>query len=455
MNKNQTINKRKFYQDLIHIALPVTIQSLFTSSLSVVDQIMIGQLGSVSIAGIGLGGKFAGIFIIITAAISGAAGILISQYYGKKDKKGIQDSFISNFYIAMLIAILFTILSSVIPNNIMSLYSNDQETISAAARYLSIVGIGFIPIGITIMLSTLLRSTGYAKFPMYASVASVLLDAFLNYVMIFGKLGFPKLGLDGAAWSTTIARTLEMVYIVLLYIKVNKRQGISISFKINTSHKFKVQLFHILYPLFLGEFFWGFGENVYASIYGKIGTDPCAAMTLTYPIQSMLVGLFTGLSAASGIMIGKRLGKGSFDKAYEEAKLFLRYAFIGTISLGALLVAGAKYYVMIYNVNTQVKTTTIYILYVFAIFLSVKVQNMILGGGIIKSGGDTRITFKIDMLGTWGFGVPLGLISAHVLQLPIYYVYFILSLEECVRLALCCMVFKKKKWMNNVTQVDV
>lgn len=447
------IRKKKFHKDLIHIALPVTFQSLFRSSLSVLDQIMIGQLGSVSIAGIGLGGKFAGIFIVLITSISTAASILISQYYGKKDNKGMQDSFMSNFYLAMVVAILFTALSFAASNQIMSLYSNEIDTIHAAARYLFIISIGFIPMTITLMFSTLLRNTGYAKFPMYASVASVLLDVVLNYVMIFGKFGCPRMGLDGASLSTTIARTLEMLYIVFLFIKVKNKQELSITVRVKTSKAFKNQLINILYPLLIGEFFWVLGENMYAIIYGRIGTDACAAMTLTYPIQSLLIGGFTGLSAASGIMIGKRLGRDSFEKAYEEAKLFLRYAFIGTISFGIILALSAKYYVMIYKVNDSVRLTTVYLLFVLAIFLSVKVQNMILTGGIMRSGGKTKITLIIDLIGTWGFGVPLGMIAAYVFKLPIYYVYFILSLEECVRLVLGYIVFRKKQWMHNVTQL--
>ena len=150
-------NKDKFYKDILSIAVPITVQSFFQSSVSVIDQIMVGQLGSVSIAGAGLGGKFSSLFSVTISAIATGAGILISQYYGSKNKKGINDSFICNMYFSLIISVFFTVISFVFPIKLMSIYSTDLDTINASASYLKIVSIGFIPMTLTLIISTFLR----------------------------------------------------------------------------------------------------------------------------------------------------------------------------------------------------------------------------------------------------------------------------------------------------------
>lgn len=212
-------DKREFYKEIRHIAVPITLQSLFQSSVSVIDQIMVGQLGSVSIAGAGIGGKFSSLLIVTVTGIATGSGILISQYYGSKNEKGVNDSFIINLIFALLVGGLFSIFSILFSKQIMSIYSTDSSTINYAASYLKIVSFGFIPMTLTIIISSLLRCIGYASYPMIASIISVVLNTVLNYILIFGKLGFPALGLDGAAYATDIARIVEFIMIITFLIK--------------------------------------------------------------------------------------------------------------------------------------------------------------------------------------------------------------------------------------------
>ena len=210
------------------------------------------------------------------------------------------------------------------------------------------------------------------------------------------------------------------------------------------------QYFAMLIPILLTEFFWSLGENVYASIYGHIGKDACAAMTLTNPIQGLLIGALSGLAQAAGILVGKSLGKKDYKEAYRNAGKLVLYGFVGAISLSVLLVLLKGFYVEIYQVEDVVKKTAEQILLAFALISPVKVLNMILGGGIIRSGGKTKIVMWIDMFGTWGIGVPLGLLAAFVWNLPISLVYFVLSLEEVVRLMISLVIYRKKIWMNSL-----
>ncbi len=211
-----------------------------------------------------------------------------------------------------------------------------------------------------------------------------------------------------------------------------------------------MQYLGILAPILVCEFMWSLGENVYAAIYGNIGTDACAAMTMTGPIQGLMIGALSGLAQAAGILIGKSLGNEEYDKAYKDSKRLMWYGLAGSLVLSVALVLLGKFYVRIYNVEPQVRTMAYQLLVVFAIVSPVKVQNMILGGGIIRSGGKTQYVMWVDLIGTWIFGVPLGLLSAFVFDLPITYVYFILSMEEVVRLLISVVIFRKKRWMRTL-----
>ena len=206
----------------------------------------------------------------------------------------------------------------------------------------------------------------------------------------------------------------------------------------------------VLLPLFVCEASWSLGENVYAAIYGRMGTEQSAAMTLTAPIQGLVIGALCGLSQAAGVIVGKRLGGEDYDEAYHAAKRLMVYGAVGAAVLCTVVLLTSGAYVEIYRVSPTVKLMTRQILSVYAMAAPFKVLNMILGGGILRSGGRTAYVMGIDMLGTWAFGVPLGLLGAFVWRLPIAYVYLLLSLEECVRFAISMAVFRRKRWMRRL-----
>ena len=206
----------------------------------------------------------------------------------------------------------------------------------------------------------------------------------------------------------------------------------------------------VLQPLFVCEASWSLGENVYAAIYGRMGTEQSAAMTLTAPIQGLAIGALCGLSQAAGVIVGKRLGGEDYDGAYRAAKRLMVYGAVGASVLCAVVLLTSGAYVEIYQVSRTVKRLTRQILFVYALAAPFKVLNMILGGGILRSGGRTAYVMGIDMLGTWGFGVPLGLLGAFVWRLPVASVYLLLSLEECIRFAISMAVFRRKRWMRRL-----
>lgn len=441
--------KNNFFMSVCKIAVPVTLQSILQSSFSVVDQIMIGQLGSTSVAGVGLAGKFTSVFSVLVSAIAAVAGIMIAQYIGQKNKKEMFRSFCVNLLVAVGIAVIFTILSLMFPIGIMSIYTEDSGTCRIAANYLTITAFTYLPIAGASLIASFFRCVEKAALPLYASIAAAVLNTGLNYILIFGKLGIAPMGANGAAIATTASQAVNFAVMLIFFILYCSKQKTTIKYELG---KFNwKQYAAILLPMLTCEFMWSLGENIYAGIYGHLGTQACAAMTLINPIQSLMIGALCGLSQAAGVIIGKLLGEQKFDKAYLASKKLMLYGLCGSAMLSVVLIVTKKFYVDIYQVEDYVKLLTVQILTAYSIVAPFKVLNMILGGGILRSGGKTNYILWIDLFGTWVLGVPLGLLSAFVWKLTIPYVYFILSLEECARFGISLFVFMRKGWMKHLS----
>ena len=441
----------EFLKNVCNLAIPVALQSMLQSSFSLVDQIMIGQLGSTSIAGVGFAGKFSSIFSVVVSAIGAVAGIMISQYMGQKNGKEVRRSFFLNLLMGLGLAMLFTVMCSVFPEPIMGMYTKDSATRLAAANYLAIISGTFLPVAGATMLSTLFRCMEKASLPLYASIVAAVVNTGLNYVLIFGKFGFPAMGAKGVAVATVVAQLVNFLIMFVLYFQCKK------PFTGRDKNVSQVAGFQwgqyagILLPLLVCEFMWSLGENIYAAIYGHMGTDASAAMTLINPIQGLMIGALCGLAQAASVIIGKKLGVGEYEEAYQASKKLLYYGFIGSAILSVIILVVSPFYVHIFQVEEHVKTITKQILLAYALVAPFKVENMILGGGILRSGGKTNYVMAIDLIGTWVFGVPLGLLAAFVLKLSIPYVYFILSLEECIRFLISFVVLRRRKWMVTLT----
>ena len=444
------MRQERFFRTVCRLAIPVGLQSLLQASFGVIDQIMIGQLGSVDVAAVGLAGKFTGIFTVMVSAVSTVAGIMISQYIGQKNRDEVRSSLTVNMLAAVGLAVLFTVMCIMFPTQIIGLYTQDKATITAAVGYMTIVAGTFLPAAMANLLSTLLRCMEKASLPLYASFTAAILNTFFNYLLIFGKCGLPAMGVTGAAIATVIAQAVNFLLILLLYWKYKNYLEMSSETERSEMRFNWPQYVSMLLPILICEFMWSLGENVYAAIYGHLGTNATAAMTLLNPIQSLVIGALSGLSQAAGVIMGKLLGRGDRHEAYSASKKLILYGFVGSLFLSIIVILVRPLYVSIYQVEKEVMLLTGQIMIAYALVAPFKVQNMIVGGGIIRSGGKTTYVMVIDLIGTWIFGVPLGLMSAFVFHLTIPYVYFILSLEECIRFGISLIVLRRKNWMNSL-----
>lgn len=435
------INKNSFNYILFSTMLPITMQSILSSSFSVIDQVMIGSLGSTSIAAVGLVGKFSSFFSVILASIVAVLSIMLSQYEGADNRSGERRVLKFTTIISLLLSLVFIIPSLFAPRFIMKLYIDDVEVIKEAIVYLRIISLGFIPTSISLIYSTVLRCHNKASKPLYATFFSAIINSVLNYVFIYTL----SLGVMGAALATLISQVFTLVAVFIMGFGIIKKEE-----EKKETPDFLSSFIKILIPIVVCEFFWGLGENVYASVYGHLGRSSAAAMSLTNPIQSLFIGALTGLSQASGILIGKELGKKDYESAYKHSKSIIRYGLFFSIILSAVVILIRSTYLKIYNVEEDVVRLTYDVLFVYALYAPIKVENMIIGGGIVRSGGRTDLVMYVDLIGTWVFGVPLALLSSRVLKLSLPFVYAFLTFEECIRLFIVSKVFVSKKWMESL-----
>ena len=440
-----------FMKSLCKIAVPVTLQSMLQASFSIVDQIMIGQLGETNISAVGLESNFSLIFSVVIGAVGAVAGILIAQFMGAEDKKEAWCSFDVSLICGIMISALFLLAAGAFPLQILGLYTEDMNIINTGAVYFRIVAFSYIPMAVSNILSAWLRCREYATIPFLASFGAVAVNTGLNYLLIFGKFGFPRMEIKGAAIATLVSQLFNLVFIVIGFVVCNRRDGdkpvLSLRFKKITIRDYLVMIM----PILVSEFLWSLGQNVESAVYGHLGTSNLAAYTLTGPIQGLIVGALSGLSAAAGVMIGKRLGRKEYDEAYAESKKIMYAGLAGSVVVASLLILLAGVYTGLYRVDNSVKELGKILLIVFALYAPVKVENMILSGGIIRSGGNTKIIMVIDIVGTWCIGIPLCLLAAYVFRWGIVGVYALLTTEEIFRLAVALVIFRKRKWMISLS----
>lgn len=434
-----------FFKESMKIAVPVALQAMLQSSFSMIDQLMVGQLGKTSIAAVEVGGKPGFVFTFVSGAVATVTGIMVSQYMGKEDDEKIDVSMSVNMCVMFVIAMMTMLSCMFFPQNLAGIFTKDSAVIGTASVYIRTISLVYPLSGIASILAVQIRCNNHSEYPLYISAAAAIINTALNYLLIFGHLGLPQMGVTGAAIASLISQIVNLVLMIYFYNRICKFR---FSLKMNT---LEIRQYAVmLIPIVLNEFMWTLGQNVNTYIYGHMGTDELAGMSLTGPVQGLFIGALSGISQAAGILIGKRLGEQEYEKAYTESKKLCIYGFLGSGVLSLILVMVCSLYTSLYKVEPDVRVIGTHLLIAFAILAPIKVQNMILGGGIIRSGGKTKYIMIVDILGTWLVGVPLGLYAGVVLKLPIVWTYFILSQEELVRLVITLFMFRGRKWMNTI-----
>lgn len=444
---------KRFMKTLLAIAVPISFQTLVQSSLSMIDQMMIGQFGESAIAGVGLGGTISFILMIALGGVVTGGSIFMSQFWGAKNYAQMKKTMATTLRLGVSIAIFISLLAGFFPKTALGIFTNDSKVIELGSGYLQIVALSYTPMFLIMNFSSLLRNTGLVKIPMVTGIISVFINTGLNFILIFGMLGMPKLGITGAAIATVVSRVFEALLLMFICYQKDHDAFPGLKDLLHFDLEFSKLFLITVYPVLLNEFFWVLGDSMYSVIYGHMGTSEMAAMTMTFPIQGLFIGLFTGISGAAGIMLGNELGSGANEQAVQYAKRFVWITCSGAILVSVLIGLLAKWYVLAYHVSPEVSQLSMELLYVFAAVIWVKVTNMVVGNGILRSGGQTKFTFIVDMIGLWGIGVPLGFFAAFYLDLSVTWVYLLIAVEEFVRLALCLWRMNSRKWLQNLNEI--
>lgn len=442
--------KKDFYRNVYKIAIPVTLQSLIMALLTLTDQLMVGQLGDVAIASVGMSSKIYGIISVVLAGLAMGVSIYAAQFWGKQDRKSISGLLGIGLFTGFGLSFVFSLFVFLMPQLCLKLFTTDVRIIEDGFIFLQITALTYVPMMLTMMYSAILRSTQHVKLPMFVSLFTVGLNILLNYLLIFGNFGFPEWGLKGAAVATLIARVVECLLIIGAVYKFKLPGGADLKDLFSASKPLISKFFKTTYPIILTELIWVLGETVYAIIYSRMGTSEMTAMTITFPLQGICIGLLAGLSSAGGVMVGNKLGAGEEETALQYAKKFILLGITVSLVIGALIVLISPLYVSAFNVSDETHQLGIYLVWVFAAFLWVKVGNMIMAGGILNSGGDSKFVFVMESTATWLIGVPSGLLLSFVFKQPIFIVYLVLSMEEVVRFLIGMGRIRSRKWIKNL-----
>lgn len=440
-----------FTKTLIKIALPLTGQYAINSSLTLVDMLMIGQLGETAVASVGLSNQFYFLLYCLFFGIGSGASIFTAQFWGKKDIKSIHKVLGICLSGSLISSGILTLLAFFLPQVILGIYSNDPAVIAVGSRFLRVLSLGFVVNSFTVCYAGVLRSTGEVRIPMVASIVALSLNTLLNYLLIFGNFGFPAMGIEGSALATSIARFVEFGILISLVYRTRTPAAAPIKELFSFDRTLVRKVVKVSLPTVGDELLWSVGMSAYNAVYARISTEAVASVNISATIENFAYVLFIALADASTIMIGNQIGAGDSEKAMQYSRRFLVISSISSILIGAGLFAGAPYFIKLYNLSPESQFFALNILRFAGLVLWVRVANILLFAGILRAGGDTRFTMFTGTAIMWGVGVPLALLGAFVFHLPVHWVYLLVVSEEFIKFFVVLKRFYSRKWINNLT----
>jgi putative MATE family efflux protein len=445
------LKDKAFMKTMLTLALPITLQNFITSSLNLVDNLMVGRLGEEAIAAVGLANQYFFIFMLCISGINAGASVFMSQYWGKKDVSNIKKVLGLDITIGLIASLIFGGAAFVLAEPIMSILSRDPQVIELGGQYLRIIAISFIFTGFTQAFSSALRSSEQPKVPMYASLIGVLCNAFLNWVFIFGNLGVKPMGVAGAALATTIARTIEMIYIItMIYIKNNviASKVKELLFDMN----FIKIYFNTSTAVIANELLWSLGMTAYSVAYAQIGTSAVATMQIATTLNNMFMVLCIGLASAAAIMVGNKIGSNEEDVAVDYSHKIGKVAPILGLVIGVLVWILAPQIVRPFNVEAETFKNTVTVLRIMALISPIRSYNVVMIVGIFRGGGDTLYSTLVQLGTVWFYAVPMAFLSATIFSLPITIVYLLICTEEFIKIFFERSRLKSGKWIKNVIE---
>lgn len=436
-----------FYSSLVAIAIPVSMQSLLQNFVNMLDTVMIGRLGSVEIAAVGLGNQIFFILNMLLFGITSGGGVFIAQFWGKKDINGIRKSFGLMTMIAAFAAVVFTLLGLFIPYKMISLYSPDPQVVKVGGDYLRIVCLSYIPTAISFSITLSLRCTERVKLPLVCTSVSLLTNAGANYLLIFTA----GLGVKGAAIATIFSRLVELLILVIWSYSHDYEVCGKLRELLGFDWNFVLKYIKIAIPVIINETFWGIGTSVYNAIFAHAGTDAFTAYSITGTISQLTWVFCMGFGNGIGVLIGKRIG----EKKLEEARAYaLRSMWfmpmIGTC-VGVLLLPLSKLLPFLFNVEPEIIKTASSILMILIFVYPFNSFCMDWVVGVCRAGGDTVFSAVAELVVLWCVSIPLGYVAAFVFHLSAPMIYLFITSESLVKAIIGAIRIVSGKWLHEVT----
>ena len=436
-----------FFTSLVAIAMPISLQALLQNLVNMLDTVMIGRIGSVEIAAVGLGNQIFFILNMILFGITSGGAVFIAQFWGRKDLGGIRKSLGLMTIIAVVVAIIFTVLGLFIPNQLISLYSPDPEVIQVGGTYLRYVCLSYVPTAISFSITLAMRSTERVKLPLVCTSISLVTNIIANYFLIF----VAGLGVKGAAIATIISRIIELVILLVWSNFHNYEICGRIKELLNFNKSFVCKFIMIAFPVIINETFWGLGTSVYNGIFAHAGTNAFTAYNITGTISQLTWVFCMGFGNGIGVLIGKKIGEKKIDEAKAYASRSLWFMPLIGICVGILLLPLSKLLPFFFNVEPEIiKTaTSILMILIFMYPFNSFCMNWIVG--VCRAGGDTVFSAVAEIVVLWCVSIPLGYVAAFVFHLSAPMIYLFFCSESIVKAIIGAIRVKSGKWLHEVT----
>ncbi len=452
MDKSLEREERKhFYKLVFSLVLPMALQNLINVGVSTADVVMLGRVSETALSGASLAGQVQFIMFLILFGLTSGAGVLTAQYWGKKDIHTIEKVMGITMRLAFLIAVLFTVVVLLFPDQIMRIYSKEVDVISEGVAYLRIIAFSYIFTAITMIYLNIMRSIERVIIATVVYLASLIVNILLNSILIFGMFGLEPMGIRGAAIATLIARIIELV-IVIIYSRTNKVVQFHFKNLFPRDRLLMKDFIKYSMPVLINELIWGAGTSTNAAIIGHLGKAAVAANSVTQVTRQLAMIVSFGLASATAILIGKAIGENKEEKAKLYAKRFMRLAVLfGFIGSLVILVTSMIAKDML-SLSEQAKTYMSFMMFVMSYFAIGQSFNSVIVVGICRAGGDTKFGLYLDAFFLWGVSILFGAMAAFLFKLPVPIVYMVLLSDEILKMPVSYWRYRTMKWLKNVTR---
>lgn len=443
---------RQFAKTLFLIAIPMVIQNLVSSTLNIVDNVMVGQLGAASHAGVSQALNYTFLFNLFLFGISSGTSIYFAQYWGKRETNHIHRVMRMAFFITIPLALIFIGGFYLFPDQIVGLFIKDQTSGSflECKRYLRWAVLGFFFQSIDVIYASVLKATNKPHVPMYAGIASIVTNVILNYCLIFGRFGFPALGVEGAAIATIISSFVSLMINTIISYRKNLPSAFSPFQKFHHISGYNKQFFKTVSPVIFNEGLWAFGMTTYSMFYGTMGDASMSAMGIYKSMEQLTFVTIYGLMGACSVIVGQALGEGDKDKAYLYAQRMLFASVVLGVIMGLLLIPLRFPIVALFEVGPEAQAKALNIILFSATFVWLRAFNSINVVGILRAGGDTMFSLMLDTGTVWGIGVVCVWLTSMVFKWPIEYVFLSTAIEGLVKALIGFPRMRSRKWINEI-----